>query len=207
MMARLLMILWLSAVWVLLWGDLSPGNALAGILLASLLVLLFPPGSERHAGVHPVAVIRFGLWFAKALVISNLSVAREVVRPKVQLEEGIVAVPLRACSPLVAAFVANAITLTPGTLTVDVRPQAFGKIGTEPPAGHLQVRNGVAVPPVLYVHCLKVGDPEQVRADGLMLEQYVVNAFGSTEDRQAILQPPPIWPPLENPSGREESPA
>ncbi|CAB4742297.1 MAG: hypothetical protein F2694_05680 [Actinobacteria bacterium] len=207
MMTRVLIILWLTTVWILLWGDLSPGNLVAGVALATALVLLFPPGPTQHGGVHPVSVIRFGLWFAQALVISNLSVAREVTRPRIQVEQGIVAVPLRACSPLVTAFVANAITLTPGTLTVDVRPQAFGKIGTEPLAGHLQVRNGVTVPPVLYVHCLTTGDPAQVRADGLELEEYVVKAFGSPEDRKAILQPPPVWPPAADSTGTEGSPA
>ncbi|MEI7887419.1 MAG: Na+/H+ antiporter subunit E [Actinomycetes bacterium] len=206
MMTRVLMVVWLSSVWILLWGDLSPGNALAGIVLATALVVLFPPGPTQNGGAHPVSVIRLGLWFVKALVIANLSVARAVVRPRIQVDQGIVAVPLRACSPLVTAFVANAITLTPGTLTVDVRPQAFGKIGTEPAAGHLQIRNGVQVPPVLYVHCLRTGDPAQVRADGLELEEYVVKAFGSPEDRRAILQPAPVWPREANPTGAEGSP-
>jgi multicomponent Na+:H+ antiporter subunit E len=207
MMARVLMILWLTTVWILLWEDPSPGNALAGALLATALVLLFPLGPTQHGGVHPVSVVRFGLWFTKALLVSNLGVAREVVRPRIQVEQGIVAVPLRACSPLVTAFVANAITLTPGTLTVDVRPQAFGKIGNEPVAGHLQIRNGATVAPVLYVHCLKTRDPAQVRADGLELEEYVVAAFGSPEDRLAILQPAPIWPPPASPAGPDGSPA
>jgi len=201
MITRVLMVAWLTTVWILLWGDLSPGNTLAGLALALALVLLFPPSPAKHGGVHPVAVIRFGLWFAKALLLSNLSVAREIIRPRIQVEPGIVAVPLRTCSPLITAFVANAITLTPGTLTVDVRPQAFGQIGTDPPAGHLQVRNGATVPPVLYVHCLKTGDPDQVRADGLELEEYVVRAFGSAADRKAILQPPPVWPADKNQAG------
>ncbi|MEX0768150.1 MAG: Na+/H+ antiporter subunit E [Microthrixaceae bacterium] len=195
MITKVFMVAWLTTVWILLWGDLSPANFLAGIALAVALILLFPPSTAQHGGVHLAAVIRFVLWFSKALVLSNLTVAKEVGRPRIDIEPGIVAVPLRACSPLVAVFVANAITLTPGTLTVDVRPQAFGRIGGEPAAGHLQVRNGVTVPPVLYVHCLKTGDPEQVRADGLELEEFVVRAFGSPEDRLAILQPPSVWPP------------
>jgi multicomponent Na+:H+ antiporter subunit E len=184
---RVLLVAWLTLVWVLLWGEASVGNVLAGVVLGLLIVAAFPPADERGGGLHPWAVITFGVWFAKALVIANLSVAREVLRPRLALQEGIVAVPLRSRSPLVATFVANAITLTPGTLTVDVRPAGFGV------DEHGDVVES-AEPPVLFVHCLVVGDPEQVRAEGLELEERVVRAFGTAEDRSAIEGPAPTWP-------------
>jgi multicomponent Na+:H+ antiporter subunit E len=188
MMTRALLVLWLTLVWVLLWGEASMGNLVAGVVLGVLVVAAFPPADERGGGVHPVAVISFGWWFAKALVVANLSVAKEVLRPRLALSEGIVAVPLRSNSPIVATFVANAITLTPGTMTVDIRPAEFGieDHDTAPaPTG----------PPVLFVHCLVTGDPEDVRAEGLDLEERVVRAFGTAADRAAILGPAPTWPP------------
>ncbi len=188
MITRVLLVAWLTLVWVLLWGEPSVGNVLAGVVLGVLIVAAFPPADERGGGLHPWAVLSFGLWFAKALVLANLSVAREVLRPRLALQEGIVAVPLRSRSPLVATFVANAITLTPGTLTVDVRPAGFGV------DEHGDVVSGDAAP-VLYVHCLVTGDPEVVRAEGLELEERVVRAFGSADDRVAIERPAPPWPP------------
>ena len=138
--------------------------------------------------MHPVAVLSFGLWFVRALVVANVTVAVQVLRPRLHLEQGIVAVPLRTRSPLVATFVANTITLTPGTLTVDIRPMEFGcdeqDAGVEPTTS-----------PVLYVHCLVTGDPAEVRAEGLALEERVVRAFGTAADRAAIELPPPAWPP------------
>jgi len=194
MITKSLLIVWLTVVWVLLWGEASVGNVLAGFVVATILVSLFPPGRDRRVGIHPIAVAKFGVWFAWALIGSTLGVARAVLRPRLELEEGIVAVPLRATSPVVAAFVANAITLTPGTLTVDIRPRFFGQIGSDPSFGDLPTIDGVTQPPVLYVHCLETGDPDEVRADGLELEEYAVNAFGTPEDRLAIQGPPPVWP-------------
>lgn len=179
MIARLLLVAWLTLVWVLLWGEASVGNLLAGVLLGALVVVAFPPAEDRGRGLHPVAVVRFGLWFAKALVIANLQVAAQIVRPTLRLEQGIVAVPLRTSSPLVATFVANSITLTPGTLTVDIRPAEFGV------EEHDEGREPIGTP-VLYVHCLVTGDPDEVRRDALALEERVVRAFGTAADRSAI---------------------
>jgi multicomponent Na+:H+ antiporter subunit E len=60
------------------------------------------------------------------------------------LDQGIVAIPLTAERPLEIAMLATAITLTPGTLSVDVGVDAEGRR-------------------VLYVHDLVVHDPEAVR--------------------------------------------
>ncbi len=95
------------------------------------------------------------------------------------LEQGIVAVPLRASSPVVMSFIANSISLTPGTLTVDVRPRRFGI-----DEGHHEQ------PPTLYVHTLIVGDPEDVRREARRLEELAVAAFGTPVDRAAVFGGP-----------------
>ena len=194
MITRVMLVAWLTLVWILLWGEASVGNILAGLIIATVLVPAFRPGDDGDVGLHPIAIAKFGVWFAWALISATASVVRQVLRPTLQLEQGIVAVPLRATSPVVTTFVANAISLTPGTLTVDVRPQSFGQVGIDSSHGDLPVVDGVTQPPVLYVHCLETGDPDQVRADGLVLEEFAVRAFGSAEDRLAIQGPAPRWP-------------
>ena len=69
---------------------------------------------------------------------------------------GIVAVPLRGCSDAVATLIADAISLTPGTLTLEVRRD----------------------PLTLYVHALDTRDVEQVQRDVRTLEVLAVRAFG-----------------------------
>lgn len=188
MMARALVVAWLTLVWVLLWGSPTVANIAAGLVVGVLVTTVFPLRHEQGRAVNPIAVISFGWWFVRALVVANVTVAAQVLRPRLDLEQGIVAVPLRTRSRLVATFVANTITLTPGTLTVDIRPMEFGC--DEEDAG-LQS----ATPPVLYVHCLVTGDPAVVRAEGLALEERVVRAFGNAADRAAVEGPPPEWPP------------
>ncbi len=205
MISRCVLVAWLTLVWVLLWGAVSLGNVVAGLVLSTALVVCFPPGSDRDREVHPLAVLRFGWWFAKALVVSTLDVAIQVLRPRLRLDEGIVAVPLRATSPVVVTFIANAISLTPGTLTVDVRPRSFGSVGRDPSTGSLPVVDGVVQPPVLYVHCLVTGDPDRVRAEVVELEEHAVAAFGTTEDRRAVEGPPPVWPrPASTPPATDD---
>ena len=175
-LSSVLLVLWLTLVWVLLWGSAAAGTVVSGLVLATLLVVLVRPHDDRGGGIHPIAVLRYGVHFAWALVASTASVAATVLRPRMELAEGIVAVPMRARSPVVVTFVANSITLTPGTLTVDIRPRAYGvDEGADAPE-----------PPVLYVHCLVVGDPEDVRADAWRFEELAVAAFGSAEDRRAV---------------------
>ncbi|MEI2696873.1 MAG: Na+/H+ antiporter subunit E [Microthrixaceae bacterium] len=174
-----LLVVWLAVVWVMLWGEPSAVDVVGGLVLGGALVALFPLrlGSAEPVGsgarVRPLALLRFALWFAGALVMASLQVAAQVLRPRPVLSQGIVAVPMRAASPLVVSVVANTITLTPGTLTIEVS-------GPDTP--------DPSNPPVLYVHCLVTGDPEAVRADGRHLEDRVVRALGTAADRSAIAQ-------------------
>jgi multicomponent Na+:H+ antiporter subunit E len=78
------------------------------------------------------------------IILSNLSLAWLIVQPNPKLDPGIVAIPLTITSGLEITLLASAITLTPGTLSVDLGTDANGHT-------------------VLYVHNLRVGDPEQFR--------------------------------------------
>ncbi|MDQ4070607.1 MAG: Na+/H+ antiporter subunit E [Actinomycetota bacterium] len=155
---HLAMVAWLVTVWVLLWEEVSPANVLAGLMLASLLVALFPmrPRGIR-GGFRPVAAARFVGYFVWKLVEASLVVAWEVVTPRNRINEGIVAVQIRGVSDTLTTLVANAISLTPGTLTIEVRQQ----------------------PTVLYVHVLHLHDVDAVRRDVQFLELLAIRAFGS----------------------------
>ena len=58
--------------------------------------------------------------FVYALVVANLAVARTVLSPSLDIRPGVVAFPTTLSSDLAITTLANMITLTPGTLTVDV---------------------------------------------------------------------------------------
>jgi multicomponent Na+:H+ antiporter subunit E len=76
-----------------------------------------------RAALKPWYLAVLGAAFARDLVLSSLQVARVVVTPGDTTAPRFCLVPLaRARSPLEVTLVANYITLTPGTLTVDVSP-------------------------------------------------------------------------------------
>lgn len=163
---------WLTVMWVLLWGDLTPANVLTGVVVAVGLVLVFPPApsNDDPIVVRPVAAASFLGWFLWQLVITNVAVAREVLLPRSrsQIRPAVVAVRLRTRSGRLATIIANAITLTPGTLTIDARGR----------------------PALLYVHVLSFTDEASAVADVEDLERRVVRAFG-TEDEVALVAASP----------------
>ena len=162
----------LLLVWFGLWGRITPGNVVGGVLVVAAIYWIFPTGPGRlgaeHAPVvHLLAALKFLVLFAWALLVATAQVVAVVLRPRLRVAEGIVEVPLTSTSPVIATMVANAITLPPGTMTVDV----FGT-GDEPA--------------VLYVHVLDLDDAESIRDDGRTFEALAVNAFGSRGDRERL---------------------
>lgn len=147
------------AVWLGLWSDLSVANALSGTLVAVAVLLVFDTWREGTIAVRPLRAARFGAFFLVKLVQSTFVVARTVVSPHQRVQTGIVAVPLRGCTDAVATLIADAISLTPGTLTLEVRRD----------------------PLTLFVHLLDVRAVDQVQADVRRLEVLAVRAFGNQE--------------------------
>lgn len=157
---RLLPPVLLLAIWIGLQGSLTVGNVVGGILVVAAVSWIAGRRPRRHV-VHPWGTLKFGVIFLKMLAESTWSVAVMALRPTPErLRAGVVACPLANQTPLVATIVADAITLTPGTLTLDVRTD----------------------PTVLYVHAVGFTDAESVRADVADLERLVVAAVEPRSD-------------------------
>jgi multicomponent Na+:H+ antiporter subunit E len=158
---RLPYIGYLVIVWTALWGDLSIANVASGLLVASGLVLAFPSAGPASLGtVRPLAALRFLVYFFAKLFEANVIVAWEVITPGNEtVNEGIVEVPVTGASDAVLSLVANAVSLTPGTITLEVRRD----------------------PATLYVHVLHLRSIEQTRREVLNLERLALAAFGSAE--------------------------
>lgn len=147
----------LVVIWLGLWGDVSVANVASGLLVAGIIIWLFPPRSTTpRVCFRPVAVLRV-LWvFVTALVKGSVMVAREVLRARQQVNDGIVAVRMRTEAPFPTAVVSALISLVPGTLTVATEgsPKAF------------------------YIHVFDLTDPEAVVAEVHHYEDLVDAAFG-----------------------------
>ena len=170
----------LLVVWVALWGEPTVGNLLSGLLVVAVVTWVFPGGPGRlprmdEGSFRPLAALHYAAFFAWALVKATWDVALTVLRPATRVTEANVAVPLRSRSPVIATMVANSITLTPGTMTVEV-DDGLAADGTPRVDGDDHV--------VLYVHVLGLGDAQTVRDDGHDFERLAVRAFGSRADRE-----------------------
>lgn len=147
----------LVVLWVGLWGTVSLANVVSGLLAALFVLVVFPLPAGDDRRVAPLALLRFAGVFLVLVVKSTWSVVVAVVRPRGHVRPGLVDVELADDSPVITTVVANAITLTPGTLTVDVHT--------------------VGGRSVLRVHALDASDPAGVRADGADIERLARAAF------------------------------
>ncbi len=87
-----------------------------------------------------IAFILFYLW---ELFVSNLRIAYDVLTPRHRMRPGVVAVPLDARTDFEIFAVVNLLTMTPGTLSVDVSTDRK----------------------VLYVHVMYFDDPKSFRRE------------------------------------------
>lgn len=120
MLTKLLSVGWVTVVWVALWGDLTWGNLLGGVLVGLLVltaVRLPATSNGRRVALGPS--LRYAAVFVRDLTVATAEVARQVFWPIARLRPAIVAIPLRSGDPRLISLVANSITLTPGTLTLE----------------------------------------------------------------------------------------
>jgi multicomponent Na+:H+ antiporter subunit E len=94
-------------------------------------------------------LLTFVLWYAGQLVVANISVARHVLSPRLQVVPGIARIPLRCRKESHLALLTGLVTLTPGTLVLDVGGS----------------------PAVMFVHGLHAPDPEVLRRQVQDLEE------------------------------------
>lgn len=131
-------------VWMLLAGNTSIDELIAGAFVSLLVTLLSGRHLVVYSGVRftPAAVwhlAAFLLVFLRALVYANIDMARRVLSPSLPIRPAVVEVETQLQSVLGKLLLTNAITLTPGTLSIDV-------------VGNLITVHWVDCPPGLDLH-------------------------------------------------------
>lgn len=152
----------LVVIWVALWGEVSVANLVSGVVVIGLLALVFPSGGGYGHRLRPLGALRLVGAVLWSLIVSTWRVVLAVLRPTSdRVHAEVIAVELATRSPLVAAIVANSITLTPGTMSIDVDAERF----------------------VIDVHVLGRVDHDEFRRDIGRLERLVIGAVGSGGQR------------------------
>ena len=118
---RFLANLLLTFVWLALTGSFDFSNVVFGFFLSYFILLVITRGGSKARYFRMVPrLISFFFFFLYELVKANVQVAWEMGTPKFYMTPGIVGVPLDITSDSEITMLANLITLTPGTLSLDV---------------------------------------------------------------------------------------
>jgi multicomponent Na+:H+ antiporter subunit E len=154
----------LGLIWAILTGLFSPANMAIGFFLGYLALLsvrsILKP--SQYFSTLP-RFFEFAGYFALELMLANFRLAVDVLTPRHRMKPRVLSVPLDVRTKGEITLLANLISLTPGSLSLDVSPDRK----------------------VLYVHAMYASDVDAVRQsikNGL--ERRVIElARGSERDR------------------------
>lgn len=111
--------LMLLLVWLLLNG-FSAGQLLLGAFLAWLIpVLTWPYTDHQSKAGKPLRVVQYVARLLWDILVSNIEVARRVLRRNRHLRPGFIAYPLQLSGDFPLTVLASTISLTPGTVSVE----------------------------------------------------------------------------------------
>ncbi len=122
MRGKILVNLLLTIIWVFLTGSYEFKNFVFGFFMTFLILWIINPKDTTDIKYFRIIpkLISFFFFFIREVVKANIQVAYEVITPKNNMKPGIVALPLDAKTDVEITLLANLITLTPGTLSLDV---------------------------------------------------------------------------------------
>jgi multicomponent Na+:H+ antiporter subunit E len=176
-----------AVLWVFVRGAaLTPrslaANFLTGLFVGLPVAFVFRRLYEEEVDLAQTVgaipyVVAYVVVFSKEVVVANLDVAYRVLRPTPQFEPQVVLVPLRVQTALGITTIANSITITPGTVTLDHDPDENA----------------------LYVHMIDGRDPDEVVEPIRVWENYALEIFDeelSPDDPPPEIRVhPPDYPP------------
>ncbi|MFG1812223.1 Na+/H+ antiporter subunit E [Kribbella sp. NPDC049174] len=167
---QLPVLLWLTLVWVALWGDLSVANVLGGLAVALVVCLVFPlPPLRMHLHVRPLWLGWLVVQFLADVVAASAEVAWKTLQFHRQPRNAVIEVDLRTRSDFVLTIVAEMVSLVPGSLVVEARRSTH----------------------TLFLHVLDARDTagvDKMRKQVFALERRVVLALGA--EIQQLDEPP-----------------
>ncbi|WP_182353107.1 Na+/H+ antiporter subunit E [Flaviflexus huanghaiensis] len=114
------MLIWLTIVWTLLWGEVSTGNVVAGFLLALLLTTITPlPDATFDGGFRPIALGRLAVAFIFDIVKASIQIATFAILGR-HPKGAVIRVQSRGHSDVFLTMVAGLTSLVPGSVVIDV---------------------------------------------------------------------------------------
>lgn len=142
-MRLLVMNLSLALAWAIITAQVTAGNFAAGFAVGYIALWLVYRAIGRRQPYFGrfFRLVRLVAVFLWELLLANLRVAYDVMTPSHHMRPGVVAIPLDVTSDIQITLLANLITLTPGTLSLDVSEDRK----------------------TLYLHVMYLTDPDALR--------------------------------------------
>ncbi len=155
-MRRVAIVAWLTVVWVTLWEALSWANVTGGVVMAVVVLYLLPPREARTSvGFRSLAAAKLLLYFLWELLVASSQVIWEIITPQDHTRPAVVSVQTRSTVPGHITAVANMVSLTPGTLSLEIDHDTR----------------------TIYIHVLHLDSFEETRAGVSKLETLTLAAF------------------------------
>jgi len=118
------MLLWniaLAFAWAAVTGHFEFSNVVIGMVLGYVVLFVAQPvmgPSNYSKRLH--RTVRFVVFYVWELVLANLRVASDVLSREPRIRPGVLAIPLEANTDIEITLLANLLTLTPGSVSLDV---------------------------------------------------------------------------------------
>lgn len=153
----------LAIVWMLLRSDFSLAGLIIGFAVGFLAIAFARVVTGQGTYVHAaVGIVRLAFGFLRELVLANLQLAWDLLRPRPPFRPGFVRFPIADLGPTETVLLGNLVSLTPGTLTVDIDDDGE----------------------VLVVHSLYAADAAAVRRGVRRLADLIHGALGEAPARR-----------------------
>lgn len=157
----------LGLTWLFISGSFSIGNFLLGVFFSYVILYpfkdMFTFTDSMKDIIRKIPKKIYYLYILiREIVKANFYIAYKILQPKLDIRPGIIAYPFTTTRSISTTLLANTISLTPGTLIMDVH-----------------VKNPTLKGPgIYYIHSLYIESPKQVR-DSIRadLEKPVLEAF------------------------------
>ncbi|MEE9274554.1 MAG: Na+/H+ antiporter subunit E [bacterium] len=132
----------IAVMWLMMRSESGPADFFVGLILALGILLFLRRSYHKERAFHRAHyTVLFVASFIREMVIANFQVLRIVLSPRLRIRPGILAFRTRLKTPLGVTVLANSITLTPGTLSVDISEDST----------------------TIFVHTLDIAHPDEVR--------------------------------------------
>lgn len=95
-------------------------NSLVALFVAYFILWLLSYFYDRNHFDKLPKVLNLIFYFIKELLIANMRVSWEVITPVFNMQPAVIAYPLESKTDMEITLLANIISLTPGTLTIDI---------------------------------------------------------------------------------------